>query len=152
MPTLLDAVGVAVPSTVQGRSLMPLLRTPSLRDERGAVFAEMTRHESTPFPMRSVRGARFRYIRNYSDEPVPMEGEDRAWVKEVLAQDLPGYRWTARRVPEELYDLDADPQEQNNLVADPAHASTLAELRTRLDAHMTATSDPYFGRAFERVT
>lgn len=151
MPTLLDAVGVAIPASVQGRSLMPLLRDPALWDDRGAVFAEMTQHQATPFPMRSVRTDRHRYIRNYSDQPVPMEGEGRPWVEEVLAMDLPGHRWNAKRVPEELYDLEADPQEQSNLIDSPTHASVLADLRARLDAHMTATKDPYLGRPFERV-
>jgi arylsulfatase A-like enzyme len=32
----------------------------------------------------------------------------------------------------ELYDLQADPQERNNLAHDPALAQTLAQLRTRL--------------------
>lgn len=141
MPTLLDAAGIAVPSTVQGRSLLPLLKDPSTKDDRGVIFGEMTRHESTPFPMRSVRTERFRYIENYNDEPAPIEGGDQPWVAEVLAMDLPGYRWKAKRIPEELYDLSVDPQEQNDLVNDASVAGTLSDMRARLDAHLTATSD-----------
>lgn len=141
MPTLLDAAGVAIPEGVQGRSLLPLLRDAARRDDRGVVFSEMTRHEGTPFPMRSVRTERHRYIRNYGDEPVPIEGEEQPWVAEVLAMDLPGYRWKARRVPEELYDLSVDPQEQNNLAGDPSFASVLTEMRGRLDDHLRATKD-----------
>jgi N-sulfoglucosamine sulfohydrolase len=142
MPTLLDVVGVAIPSTVQGRSL--------LSDEtRDAVFAEMTMHEDTAeFSMRAVRTDRYRYLRNYNDRPVPMEGGDQRWVEDVLAMDLPGFRWTAPRVPEELYDLGVDPTEQVNLVDDPAFQDVLVELRARLDAHLTATADPCLGRAF----
>jgi len=102
--------------------------------------------------MRSARTDRYRYIRNYNDRPAPMEGGDELWVAEVLAMDLPGFRWTAPRLPEELYDLDADPTEQSNLVDDEAYSSVLADLRARLDAHMTATADPYLGRPFETVT
>jgi hypothetical protein len=41
-------------------------------------------------------------------------------------------RWIdARPVVEELYDLAADPREEHNLAADPAHAQTLADLRGR---------------------
>jgi arylsulfatase A-like enzyme len=127
---------------VQGRSLLPLLKTPTKKDDRGVVFAEMTQHQATAFPMRSVRTDRFRYIRNYSDEPVPIEGEEQPWVAEVLAMDLPGFRWRARRVPEELYDLAGDPQEQVNLASDEKLAAVLADLRARLDAHLVATSDP----------
>ena len=101
----------------------------------------MTRHESTPVPMRSVRTERFRYIKNYNDEPAPIEGGDQPWVAEVLAMDLPGYRWKAKRVPEELYDLSVDPEEQNNLVGDEASAGVLSEMRARLDAHLSTTAD-----------
>ena len=72
-------------------------------------------------------------------------------VQEVLASDLAGYRWTARRVPEELYDLAADPTEQRNLVDDPGSLAVLADLRQALDAHMAATRDPLLGAPFEIV-
>jgi N-sulfoglucosamine sulfohydrolase len=153
MPTLLDVVGVRVPAEVEGRSLVPLLVDANAASETNAVFSEMTMHEnSEAFPMRSVRTDRFRYIRNYNDRPVPMEGDDQAWVAEVLAMDLPGFRWTARRVPEELYDLSIDPTEQTNLVSVLESQATLAELRARLNDHMETTNDPYFSLPFEIVT
>jgi N-sulfoglucosamine sulfohydrolase len=153
MPTLLDMVGIAIPADVQGRTLLPLLVDPSAESDRDAVFAEMTMHANTDaFPMRSVRTDRYRYIRNYNDRPVPMEGGDQPWVEEVLAMNLPGFRWTAPRVAEELYDLASDPTEQTNLATDPGSQQILADLRARLDAHMAATSDPWLGMPFEGVT
>jgi N-sulfoglucosamine sulfohydrolase len=151
MPTLLDIVGVRQKSLVQGRSIVPLLVDPATMST-DAVFAEMTMHEDkNAFPMRTARTARYRYIRNFNSRPVPIEGDNKEWVKEVLAAELAGFRWTAPRVPEELYDLDVDPTEQANLVDDPAVAGVLADLRARLDAHMTATSDPYLGQPFEVI-
>lgn len=43
---------------------------------------------------------------------------------------------------EQLYDLVFDPNEANNLAADPACASVLEELRGRLEEWMRDTSDP----------
>jgi len=40
---------------------------------------------------------------------------------------------------DELYDLEADPYELANLATDPAHGTTLADLRTRLDAWVRRT-------------
>ena len=45
------------------------------------------------------------------------------------------------RPAEELYDLQTDPWELNNLAADPKHAVTLTDLRRRLEAWMKDTND-----------
>ncbi|MDA0746625.1 MAG: hypothetical protein O2954_08895 [bacterium] len=46
------------------------------------------------------------------------------------------------RPTEFLFDLEADPQERNNLVNDPAQTSVLEDLRGRLRVWMEATEDP----------
>ncbi|MEO1236390.1 MAG: sulfatase-like hydrolase/transferase [Planctomycetota bacterium] len=45
--------------------------------------------------------------------------------------------------PDQLYDLQADPDEQRNLADDPAHAETLERLRARLDAYVRSTPYPF---------
>ncbi len=47
----------------------------------------------------------------------------------------------AQRAPEELYDLQADPFELNNLARDPRHRATLDRLRTVLTAWLKDTRD-----------
>jgi arylsulfatase A-like enzyme len=54
--------------------------------------------------------------------------------------------------PHELYDLVNDPDEQNNLIADPAHASRIAEMKARLDAWFVRYADPARDGAREPVT
>jgi hypothetical protein len=44
--------------------------------------------------------------------------------------------------PEQLYDTVFDPNEEHNLVNDPAYAKPLSEMRGRLDAWMKRTDDP----------
>lgn len=150
MPTLLDAIGREIPESVQGGSILPLLLDPDASLERDAIFSEMTFHSgSTGMPMRSVRSAGWRYIRNYSDAPLGVSGGGEDWAQEIRDQNLPEYPWGQPRVPEELYDVSADPQQRTNLVDDPSAAQELQNLRARLDAHMEATADPYLGRAFE---
>lgn len=53
----------------------------------------------------------------------------------------------AVRVPEEFYDLSADPCERVNLIASPAHQAEIKSLREELLAMMRRTGDP-FAEAF----
>jgi hypothetical protein len=47
------------------------------------------------------------------------------------------------RVPEELYDLEKDPDCLTNLAGDPAYAKTLVAYRTQLLGNLKATGDPF---------
>jgi hypothetical protein len=96
-----------------------------------------------------VRDARWKYIRNYSDSAIGLDQlRDREWAHRLCRRrDQP---WLRPRVPEELYDLAADPNERRNLIDDPAHAAVRERLRARLDAHMRETADPLLGAAFTR--
>jgi N-sulfoglucosamine sulfohydrolase len=47
------------------------------------------------------------------------------------------------RPKEGLYDITADPNELKNLAADPAHAKTLDDLRSKLAAWRVNTNDPW---------
>jgi arylsulfatase A-like enzyme len=107
-PTLLEAAGVEIPRSVQGRSLLPHALGSRSAQGREAFLLEYYGHEN-PFPWianidyRAVRFGRYKYIR---------------WIREDEAH--------------ELYDLEADPLELRNLAADPGHAATVARARETL--------------------
>ena len=130
LPTLLEATGVAAPEGIQGRSLF---------EPRDAIFAEKTFH-SYYDPMRCIRTARHKYIRNFES----------AFAVEVPAdiQQGPIFKKYASRYSTdrpnvvELYDLDADPLEQRNIAGTPTTASIEKELSSRLWAWMRETDDP----------
>ena len=113
-PTLLQAAGVEIPRSVQGRSLLPhaLGKRPRWRD---AFLVEYYGHEN-PFPWianidyRAVRLGRYKYIR---------------WIREDEAH--------------ELYDLETDPFELRNLASDPAHATVVARARTAMASLVLAS-------------
>jgi arylsulfatase A-like enzyme len=106
------------------------------------------------YPSRSMRTARWKYIRNLHPEFRFSTHIDRAANEDSLAY-IESWERAARTDPqaafivkryrerpaEELYDLEADPFELKNLVADPAQATALAELRQGLDAWMKSTND-----------
>jgi N-sulfoglucosamine sulfohydrolase len=149
LPTVLDAVGVPSPEWVQGKSLLPLTRGKAAAPFRQAVFAEMTYHLDH-IPMRAVRTAKWKYIRNLTDAPIGLDQlADEDWAHRLC--ERPEQPWKRKRVPEELYDLDEDPHEQRNLVNDPWARRFLGRLRAGLRQHMRNTNDPLLAASFERV-
>jgi uncharacterized sulfatase len=102
--------------------------------------------------IRAARDTRFRYIRNF--EPLkpyyqymntPEKGatmkEIRRAEKEAMLTPV-GKLFSASRKPvEELYDLEADPHEVNNLAGDAAHAERLATMRKALGDWQRAIGD-----------
>ncbi len=134
LPTLLEACGLAVPDRVAGRSFLPLLEGQPYEPNE-AVFAGKTYHDTFD-PRRAVRTDRWKYIR-YLDL-IPR--------KDVRAATLTRQHMAALETrvlgPEELYDLEADPDETTDLARDPAHAEVLAAMRLRLVAWMRSTDDP----------
>jgi arylsulfatase A-like enzyme len=156
VPTLLEAAGVAVPESVQGRSVLSTLREAASGERRAAIFAEKTYHEAYD-PQRCVRTDRYKLIHHF-------EVCSRAYVPSDIGAG-PTFptmirELAAERSMLELYDMQADPAEQNNLAADPAYAATLADLGRQLRTWMEATEDPllhgpipspFYGRAIETL-
>lgn len=146
MPTLLEAAGVPIPDAIQGRSFLPLLTTGDSKEAREAIFSEMTYHVGY-LPSRAVRVDGWRYIKNYSDNPIGLdECADKEWAQRLA--ESPDQPWLLPRVEEELYDLGEDPNEQVNLVADPGSAQMLGQMRQLLREHMEATGDPFLDAPF----
>lgn len=158
VPTLLDAAGAAKPAKMQGRILFGDRAEPA----REHAFGARDRCDETVFRFRTVRDARYRYIRNFlPDRPFLQanaykERQYPVWnlIKELGAQGKltdwqKNFYLSPTMAPEELYDMDADPWSMNNLVAaqSPAHQAALARLRGVLDRWIADSDDQ--GRVLE---
>jgi uncharacterized sulfatase len=133
-PTMLHLAGIDRPEWMQGVSFLdpatPRRYAFSARDRMGQGYDVI----------RSVRDSRFRYIRNvhplkpyFHSGPV---AEACPVLKEIRRAGTEGTLPAAaalfaadHKPVEELYDLESDPHEINNLATDPAHSEKLAELR-----------------------
>lgn len=138
LPTLLETAGVPVPEGVEGRSFLPLLRREP-QEVRDAIFAEKTFH-SYYDPMRCVRTERFKYIQNFESSflvEVPGDIQQGAIFRTHV-----GRYSTDRSSLVELYDLQADPLERNNLASEAAFGEVERELKERLWRWMEDTDDP----------
>ena len=101
--TFLHAAGVAIPAELQGRSLVPLLRSQRPDNWRDAIYYQYYEHGAHGVPRHyGVRTERYKLIH------YPTTGE-----------------W-------ELFDLQTDPDELRSIYDDPAHADRVQQLKTRL--------------------
>jgi N-sulfoglucosamine sulfohydrolase len=154
-PTMLDLAGVKKPAKMQGEIFLGDRAGPP----RKYVFAARDRCDETVFRFRSVRDPRYRYIRNFTpDKPFlsPNKYKERAYpvwnlMKKLHAEgklNAVQEALTAPTMPaEELYDLEKDPYEINNLAKSPEHQAKLQELREATEKWIVDSDDQ--GRTFE---
>jgi arylsulfatase A-like enzyme len=138
LPSLLEAAGVPVPKSVQGRSFLPLLRGETYLPHT-EIYAEKTYH-SYYDPMRAIRTERFKYIRNFETSfLVEVPGD----VQQGLIFPRHAALYTSSEHPQaELYDLQADPFEHDNLAGIPHTREVEQRLNSQLRTWMEQTGDP----------
>ncbi|MCS7166096.1 MAG: sulfatase [Gemmatales bacterium] len=114
-PTIMELAGLPVPAHMQGRSLVPLLRGLQPENWRTDWLYEYYEYPG-PHKVRKHRGIRterYKLIHYYED---PEEFE--------------------------LYDLQNDPEERNNLYAQPGTENLVISLRRRMEELRRETRDP----------
>jgi arylsulfatase A-like enzyme len=159
-PTLLTAAGLKPGDKMSGVSFLPLLKGEPHKP-RTHLFVERGPHGSAPVTVtmtnagydlsRAVRSDRYKFIYNCTPwlpyAPVDSAG-GAAWREMTAANDAnqlaPGLRATYFTTPRpvyELYDLDQDPSELNNLSGQPAVAAVERSLRLALAEKMILDFD-----------
>lgn len=155
--TTLSLAGARKPPRMQGRVLFG----EQAEAPRQYAFGARDRCGETVFRLRTVRDRRYRYIRNFTPERPFLQYngyKQRQYPVWTLLPQLAalGQLTPVQAVlvaptmpPEELYDLDADPYEINNLAASakPEHKATLKRLRAALYKWIDETNDQ--GRVLE---
>jgi N-sulfoglucosamine sulfohydrolase len=137
-PTILELAGVPSGARVQGRSLVPLLRGKTL-EHCEQIFAEMTYHDYYD-PKRCVRTDRRKLIVNFSTAPSFMD-PTQSWNRRIRPA-VPEDPALSYGPAVELYDLETDPLEWNNLADEPGSQTVRRQLLARLLAWMRDTGDP----------
>lgn len=110
-------------------------------------------------PIHCVRTRTHKYVRSFAVTPEDAAGADPAMLAKhetgmwIRADDTDVQRSPTWQVikhegpfppppPEELYDLETDPREENNLITHPDYAPVLEDLRAKLRAMMQRTNSP----------
>lgn len=151
LPTMIDAAGGELPTDIDGRSLLPVLKQES-KEHRPTIFGTHTGNDNggpgtaNHCPARTIRTPTHRYVLNLSPEtiftthitgcktgPHYLPHWD-SWVERAKT-DVKARETIQRyqhRPGEELYDLRNDPYETDNLANDPHQAELLTSLRAKL--------------------
>ena len=151
-PTVLSLAGVEVPSYMQGQAFLGSQKAP---EPRTYIYGARDRMDTEYDMVRAVRDQRFKYLKNYRPElpfvqeiqyrkQIPMMNVLYEYDTNNLFEGVQKLWWRKTKPAEELYDVDADPWEFNNLADDPAYADKLDELRGALAAWQAEVGDKGF--------
>ena len=140
--------GIPVPENMQGENIFSRKYM-----EQEYIYTTRDRCDETIEVIRSVRTGRYKYIRNFisyrphTQRNTYKDGKlisihSRELYQQGKLNELQARIYQATRPKEELYDLEKDPYEINNLASDPGLEAILSELRAQLYHWMDKTNDP----------
>ena len=148
-PTVLSLAGIKPPLVMQGNAQFGPYQT---KEKSEFIFASSDRFDEQVDRLRALRFGTFKYIRNFNPEisnaiavayreQMPMmKYLNQMWETQQL--DPNAAAWFRTPKPsEELYDLEQDPYELNNLAEKPGLKDTLTFLRNRLERWIVETQD-----------
>jgi len=157
LPTILDATGQPLDHEMHGHSLRPIVQKKSNAEWRYYLVGEFHFHGSRPFyPRRAIRNQRFKLIHNLrAGEEQPSTGIDGDPAYRISQSDAyegtdvqKAFATFADPPEYELYDLEKDPIEFNNLAGNPSHQSIEHELKAALLEYLKKTNDPFLDKKF----
>jgi N-sulfoglucosamine sulfohydrolase len=136
-PTIMDLLDIPIPGRIQGESFAPALLGIDYIP-REFIFAERS-WEAWDDPVRAIRTAKYKYIRNYCpDWPIPVPPEYAKKVGMKLIEE----RYGAPRPYEEFYDIEKDPYEIQNLASDPQYLKEKTILAEKMTDMLEKDNDP----------
>jgi len=140
LPTLLDIVGVSIPDNVQGHSFKGIIVGDSDKPVRDAVFAQHTSHALRDNLSRCVRTDRYKLIRYFEPGRTVLFPTDA--VPQKVADHVERPRRNDKRPVVQLFDLEKDPNEFNDVAQSAEYADVASDLSDRLWNWMEEVEDP----------
>lgn len=157
--TAIDIAGGTPPKDLDGKSFKDVI-VGGRKEHHETIYGAHTNQgiwSGETYPIRSVRNDRYKYIRNLYPEGkftcIPTHGWDyneehagkvfKSWKKKAKTDRFAAERVSKlqKRPAEELYDLEKDPFELNNLAEDSDYSNVLLELSGKLDEWMKVQGD-----------
>lgn len=150
-PTVLSIVGLRPPEWMQGHAFAG----PHQEAPPPYLFGSRGRMDERDDTVRSLTDGRYVYLRNYQPHvsqaqrvgyqfQTPTTRIWHDWWVQGRANTAQSLFWQTPKAPEELYDLQNDPDEVRNLAGSSAHRAVLEKLRGALRTHLEAIRDVCF--------
>jgi len=150
--TMPDGGNKRKPYQFHGRSFLGIIDEPPAAGW-DRIYASHTFHEiQMYYPMRVVRDGQYKLIWNIA-YPLPFPFASDLWASATwqaqweLGKDAPYGKRTVgqyiQRPQFELYDLEKDPYEGNNLANDPEYQAVLYEMQKKLKDFQQQAADPW---------
>jgi len=152
LPTFVEIAGARPRKELDGRSFLPVLLGEQ-HEHKSVVFGVQTSRgifNGPPhYAIRSIRDQNYKLVLNLSSDQkfrnyVVKDGFFAEWKARAAAGDAHAAARVAAhstRPPVELYDIQNDPLETENLAAADEHAATIARLQTQLEEWMRSQGD-----------
>ena len=155
-PTFIDVAGGEPIDGLDGKSFLPVLLGEANSHKQYVYGIQTTRginNGSEHYGIRSVRSERFKYIHNLSPEAAFQNNiteQSAAYFEywETWLEKAKGLEFAKtlvdryqHRPKEELYDVQADPYEMNNLAQEEAYQEVLQEHKEKLHSWMEEQGD-----------
>ena len=150
-PTVLHLAGIDVPPHMDGSPFLGQQIDLDEVNERDEAFGYADRFDEKIDHVRSLRKGNFKYIRNY--QPFNVDGLWNEYRYIMLAyqewwelfqsgelNEIQG-QFFRPRPPEQLFDLEHDPHELQNLVDDSAYTEILNDMRSSLSNKVKDIND-----------
>ena len=151
-PTFVAAAGGQPADTLDGRSFLPVLRGETDKHKEEVYGLMTTRgiiNGNNCYPIRSIRTEKYKLVWNLAHEEVfqnacTRSGSFQSFVAAAKAGDKRAQRVVERytRRPEfELFNIENDPLELNNLAGEANQAERVQQLHRRLKKWMASQGD-----------
>ena len=148
LPTFIELAGGTRPAVVDGRSLLQVMKGKARTHHKYAYHVHNNVPEGPPYPIRSISDGHYRLIWNLTPDSTYIEKHilKNEWYKSWTAAGTERAKRLLNRFahrPEyELYDIEEDPFEMNNLVGKKKYAEKQRELLAALKDWMKSQHDP----------
>lgn len=150
-PTTMHLAGVELPTGIDGTPFLGKEVSQTDVDARDEAFGYADRFDEKYDHVRTLRKGKFEYVRNY--QPFNFDGLQNNYRYRMLAyqewRDLYEAgelnelqsQFFEPRPAEQLFDIEADPHETNNLATNPEYSKVLVDLRSRMTKWVKSMPD-----------